>query len=61
MKQSSERDMLPCFFQIIHHTFREERGYGEGGGVYVTLMKSDTVQSYGHGKADTRPGGLGYV
>ena len=28
----------------------EECGYGEGVGVYVTLLESDTVQSHGHVK-----------
>jgi hypothetical protein len=28
-------------------------------GVYVTLLQSDTVQSYGHAKTDTRPVGAG--
>jgi hypothetical protein len=34
----------------------EERGCGEGGGVYVTLMESDTVESSGRTEGDTRPG-----
>ena len=34
---------------------REERGHGKGVGVYSTLMKSDTVQSYGRAKEVTRP------
>jgi hypothetical protein len=32
----------------------QERGHGEGVGVYVTLLQSDSVQSYGRAKADTR-------
>ena len=31
----------------------EERGHGEGGGVYATLLQSDTVQPYGRTKAGT--------
>ena len=38
---------------------REECGHGEGVGVYVTLLQSDTVQTYGHTKAGTRPVGVG--
>jgi hypothetical protein len=38
---------------------REERGHGKGVGVYVTLIQSDTVQEYGHTKADTSPVGVG--
>ncbi len=34
----------------------EEGGCGEGGGVYVTLMESDTVESGGRAEEDTRPG-----
>jgi hypothetical protein len=40
----------------------QERGHGEGAGVYATLLQSDTVQSYGRTKADTRytrPVGVG--
>ena len=36
----------------------ENRGHGEGWGVYVTtLMESDTLQELGHTEADTRSGG----
>jgi hypothetical protein len=31
---------------------REECGDREGVGVYDTLLQSDTVQSYGHGKEE---------
>ena len=34
----------------------EECGHGKGVGVYVTLLQSDTVQPYGHVKANC--GGL---
>ena len=37
----------------------EERENGEGRDVYTTLLKSDTVQSYGRARAGTRPGGVG--
>ena len=37
---------------------REDRGDGKGVGVYTTLLQSDTVQSYGHGKSVTRPVGV---
>ena len=37
---------------------REERGHGEGGGVYATLLQSDTVQPYGRAKEGTRPVGV---
>ena len=33
---------------------RKDRGHGKGVGVYVTLMKSDTVHPYGRVKAGTR-------
>jgi hypothetical protein len=33
---------------------REERGHGEGVGLHDTLLQSDTVQSYGRVKEDTR-------
>ncbi len=36
----------------------EECGSGEGVCVFASLMKSDTVQSYGRVKADTRPVGV---
>ncbi len=38
---------------------REERGHGEGVGVYTTLLQSDTVQAYGHTKTGTSPVGIG--
>ncbi len=38
---------------------REERGDVKGVGVYVTLLKSDTVQTFGHRKTDKRSVGKG--
>jgi hypothetical protein len=38
---------------------REERGHGEGVGVYATLLQSDTGQPYGRAKAGPRPVGVG--
>ena len=32
----------------------DKRGHGKGGGVYTTLLQSDTVQSYGRTKTVTR-------
>ncbi len=32
---------------------REDRGHGKGVGVYVTLLQSDTVQSYGRVKDES--------
>ena len=37
---------------------RSDRGHGEGRDVYVILLQSDTVQSYGRAKADTRSVGV---
>ena len=37
---------------------REDREYGKGRDVYVTLLQSDTVQSYGRSNAGTRPVGV---
>ena len=37
----------------------EASGHGKGVSVYVTLIQSDTVQEYGHTKADTSPVGVG--
>ena len=34
----------------------EESGRGEGGGVYDTLMESDTVEPSGRTEGVTRPG-----
>ena len=34
------------------HTSSQECGLGEGGGVYVTLLQSDTVHAYGHVKGE---------
>ena len=39
----------------------EDRGHGETVGVYTTQLQSDTVQSCGHGKAGTRPRGVGLL
>ena len=38
---------------------REDREHGEGRDVYVTLLQSDTVQSFGREKAGTRTVGVG--
>ena len=37
---------------------REERVHGKGVGVYVTLLQSDTVQSYGRVISGTSPVGV---
>jgi hypothetical protein len=37
---------------------RDESGYGKGVGVYDTLIQSDTEQTYGRVKSDTRPVGV---
>ena len=37
---------------------RSDRGHGERRDVYVILLQSDTVQSYGRAKADTRSVGV---
>ena len=37
---------------------REERGHGEGGGVYPTLIQADTVHPYGRGNEGTSPVGV---
>ena len=34
----------------------EDRGHGEGGGVYATPMVSDTLHPYGLTEEVTRPG-----
>ena len=49
----------------------EDRGHGEGRDVYdtvmegkdvcTTLLQSDTIQSYGRPKVDTRPVGVGLL
>ena len=37
---------------------KEDREYGNGVGVYATLLQTDTVQSYGDAKVGTRPVGI---
>jgi hypothetical protein len=39
----------------------EERGHGEGVGVHVTLLQSDTVQSYGRAMETLGLWGLGFA
>jgi hypothetical protein len=60
--QKQVQDLLGLDYARDQRTWlqvREECGHGEGVGVYVTLLQSDTVQTYGRTKAGTRPVGVG--